>query len=57
VNREELLKDLTTLLSVLYARGPRTIEEVTACMNGVTDTELDSVVDTVAHVNEWLNLS
>ncbi len=56
-SRETLLQDLLTLLAVLYAGGPRTIEEVTARMQGTTDAELSDVIDKLAHVNDWLKLS
>ena len=57
MNRGQLLKDLLTLLDVLYAGGPRTIEEVTTRMDGTTDAELADMIDKLAHVNDWLKLS
>ncbi len=56
-SRETLLKDLLTLLNVLYSGGPRTVEEVSERMTGTTDAELSDVIDKLAHVNDWLQLS
>ncbi len=56
-SRETLLKDLHTLLCILYAGGPRTIAKVTARMDGTTDAELSDLIDKLAHVNDWLQLS
>jgi len=57
MNREQLLKDLLTLLDVLYTGGPRTIADVTTRMEGTTNAEVSDVIGKIAHVNEWLELS
>jgi hypothetical protein len=57
MERTVLTSDLFTLLDILYKRGPRTVEEITKIMDGVTDAELADVIDKLAHVNDWLKLS
>lgn len=60
--REQNIKDLFTLLSVLYERGPRTLEALASGLNDTTGGEVSDIrvanlVDQQGNINEWLGLS
>jgi hypothetical protein len=58
--RQQDTADLLTLLGVLYAKGPRTLEDLTAALdapNRVSDARVYGMVNRAAHLVEWLGLS
>jgi hypothetical protein len=58
--RTQNTEDLLTLLGVLYANGPRTIEALTEALdapNRVSDARVNGLVERIAYLNEWLGLS
>ena len=59
--RKQNIQDLFTLLSVLYERGPKTLEALTEELNSVkgevSDNRVSALVDYAGNLNEWLGLS